>query len=84
MFDREYLAELNPDAIIYDGLDEAIIGIASRINLDPVLAYSEDKIIEILMERDGMDYEEAFEYFQFNIIGGWLGEGTPVFIQKFE
>jgi antitoxin component YwqK of YwqJK toxin-antitoxin module len=27
------------------------------------ICYDEDKVIEILMERDGMTYEEAIEYF---------------------
>jgi len=29
-----------------------------------------------------MEYAEAYEYYSFNIVGGWYGEGTPVFIEK--
>ena len=75
-----YLSEINPDAPTYNGFDDAIIGMAERINLGPVFAYSTNKIIEILMNRDGMEYEEAVEFFDFNIQGGWIGEFTPVFI----
>jgi hypothetical protein len=76
------VGDINPEAIIYDGYNDAIIGMASRINLGPVVAYDVDKILEILVERDGMTYEEAMEYFDFNIMGGWLGEYTPIFITK--
>ena len=76
------VGDINPEAIIYDGYDDAIIGMASRINLGPVVAYDVDKILEILVERDGMTYEEAMEFFDFNIMGGWLGEFTPIFVTK--
>ena len=50
---REEVAEINPDALMCDGFDEAIIGMAERINLGPVVAYSTEKIIEIIM-RDSV------------------------------
>jgi len=28
-----------------------------------------------------MEYDEAVEYFDFNIKGAWVGETTPVFIR---
>lgn len=91
---REEVAEINPDALTCDGFDEAIIGMAERINLGPVVAYSTEKIIEILMrdmEVDEEDLEEgdsieslkyqmAYEYFEYNIKGAWMGEFTPIFI----
>jgi hypothetical protein len=73
--------EINPDAIIVDGFNEAIIGLAERINLGPIVAYDIDKMLEIMVERDGMTYEEAMEYFDYNILGAWMGENTPVYIQ---
>jgi hypothetical protein len=29
-----------------------------------------------------MTYEEAMEYFDYNILGAWMGEYTPVYIRK--
>jgi hypothetical protein len=81
---REEIFEWNEEALICDGFDEAIIGMAERINLGPVVAYDVNKIIEILIERDGMSYEEAIEYYNFNIVGAWMGDYTPVFINKSE
>lgn len=65
----EEIAEYNEDALILEGFDEAIIGLAERINLGPVVAYDVNKIYEILMNKHDMSYEEAIEYFNFNIIG---------------
>jgi hypothetical protein len=68
--------------IKYDGYDEAIIGPAyiwrdsTHVS---VLVYDAEKIREILM-RDGMDAEEAREFIEFNIEGGYLGEQTPVLV----
>ena len=77
---REEVAEINPDALMCDGFNEAIIGLGERINLGPVVAYSVEKIIDIMMQRDGMTYEDAAEYYDYNIRGAWMGEFTPIFI----
>ena len=76
------LREFYGDTILYDGLDDAIIGIAERLNLGPVVAYDIDKVINILIETHGMSEIDAIEYFNFNILGMWVGELTPVFIRK--
>ena len=78
---REEIEEINPDALLCDGFDEAIIGLAERINLGPVVAYDVDKMLKIMVERDGMTYEEAMDYFDYNLLGAWMGENTPVYIQ---
>jgi hypothetical protein len=89
------IKEINPEAIILDGFNEAIIGLGERINLGPVVAYDVQKIIEILAKdmevhedellEDGQSIEDlkismALEYFEYNILGAWMGEFTPVFI----
>lgn len=58
-----------------DGLDEAIIGV-DEINLR--LIYSQKKVMDILVNRDGMDEEEAHEYFMYNIHQAYVGESTPI------
>ncbi len=81
---REDISEINPEALLIDGFDEAIIGMAERINLGPVVAYDVQTILKIMIERDEMTYEEAIEYFEFNILGAWAGDNTPIFINKIE
>ena len=75
------LSEDYPDLLKADGFDEAIIGVVERIGIQ-ALCYDTDKVIEILMKRDGMTYEEAVEYFDFNISGAWVGEHTPFFLTR--
>lgn len=60
--------------------DEAIIGVATSSTGMMAVAYSEPKIIELLIRHDQMDPDEAMEYYQFNILGAYLGENTPIFI----
>jgi len=93
---REEIEEINPEALFLDGFDDAIIGIAERINLGPVVAYDVNKIIEILANNmevedddlvDGQSIDDvkvsmAYEYFYFNIQGAWMGDFTPIFISK--
>jgi hypothetical protein len=76
----ELIEEHNPEALKADGFDDAILGIASRCGSRDLLAYDVNKIINILVERDGMSYEEAQEFFEFNILGAYVGENTPTFI----
>lgn len=69
--------------IKYDGYDEAIIGPANiwRDNTTvSVLVYDAEKIRTILMKRDGMEMDEAREFIEFNIEGGYLGIETPVLV----
>jgi|Laugresbdmm110dd_1035094.scaffolds.fasta_scaffold39778_4 hypothetical protein len=59
--------------------DEAIIGVAYRFGIDPVVAYDRTIVIDILARE--MTREEAEEFFEFNTIGAWMGDLTPVFIE---
>lgn len=77
----EELRDENPDALLADGFEEAFMGIARRFNTPLLAAYCYEKCILILMERDGMTFREATEFFDFNVQGAWVGENTPVFIQ---
>ena len=58
-----------------DGFDDAIIGV-DEVNLK--LIYSYARIMAIL-EKDGLNEEEAHEHFIFNIRGSYMGERTPIF-----
>jgi hypothetical protein len=62
-----------------DGMDEAFVGIARQFNI-PFAVYDRQKCIELLM-KDMDSFEEAEEYFNFNISSSYLGGGTPAFIE---
>ena len=85
------LAEYNPEAVRLDNFDQALVGIVtvhgrrSRHSAlpghgsPPVAAYDRDRCISILV-RDGMDPDEAEEFFQFNTECASFGPGTPAFL----
>lgn len=70
------------EVLLADGHDHAILGL---VDLDfgkrTVVAYSTRPIIEGLMNNDGMTWEEAQEYFDFNVKGAWVGPNTPIYVQ---
>ena len=69
------------DLLTADGLDDAVIGVASD---NSKVVYSADKVIGILKDRDGMTDEEALEYFEYNIAGAYVGPSTPLFVWDME
>jgi hypothetical protein len=79
---KQVLDSVDPDALKVDGFDKAIIGTAYRCGLNRVLAYDVNKIIKKLISQ-GMNEEEAWEYFEFNIEGAYMGEYTPIFIKAY-
>ena len=75
---RDELSAYHDGLLFADGFDDAILGVAERIGMEAVVAYSTPKIIEILARE--MSEDEALEYFEFNILGAYVGERTPIFI----
>jgi hypothetical protein len=61
------------------GYDEAVIGIEQSI--EPKLVYYIDKIAKILMTRDEMSEEDAYDFISFNITSTYVGENTPLVIK---
>jgi len=70
--DEDYPLFLEPATF-----DDAIIGMAERLDMH-VVAYDREHVVDILAQD--MSLEDAEEYFQFNTLGAWMGKGTPVFI----
>ena len=84
MTKREELVDLVGDeGLLFldpERFDAAIVGVTERIGNLPTVCYSKDKVLAILME-DGMDWEEAGEYYNFNIVGAYMGDYTPTFLE---
>jgi DNA-directed RNA polymerase subunit RPC12/RpoP len=78
----EEIQNANPDALLADGFEKAIIGIASRCAMNPVVVYDYELCTGILMQRDHMTYEEACEFMDFNVVGAYVGENGPLFLQR--
>lgn len=78
---QKYLEDIGEQALLMDGFEHAIIGFSQRIN-EPLLAvYNHDLMIQTLMKRDNMTYDEADEYIEYNCIGAWVGEQTPIIVK---
>ena len=60
-----------------DGYEDAFVGIATQFDRT-FAVYDRAKCIDILTKD--MSYDEAEEYFQFNVEGAYVGENTPAFI----
>ena len=64
--------------ILYaDGFDKAFLGHARRFSIE-IAVYDYNKCIDILAKD--MTREEAEEFFESNVVGGWVGEYTPAFL----
>ena len=64
---RDALCDMgHEEAVIFDGpdYDEAIVGVTD----DGQVVYDFDKMVEILVERDGMEEMEAIEFIEYNSI----------------
>lgn len=79
---REFIAQFNPDAVMWDGLDEAIIGLSTNGNV----IYDVNKIQEILYAgwkedpKDNVTMDDVIEYVEYNILCAYVGEFTPIHI----
>lgn len=67
-------------AVILDGFDDAIVGIAEEFGNGKRILYSKYKIFEILVKRDNMTYSDAEEFYNYNILGMYVSPQNPVFL----
>jgi hypothetical protein len=70
--------DLPQDAICADGFDDAIIGYSTH----DIVCYSYKKCIQILMNEHDMDLDQAIEFLDYNVVGSYVGENTPIFIHE--
>jgi hypothetical protein len=67
------------DLLKMDGYDDCIVGIVERFGQDSYFIYDKELVLEKL-QKDGMSYEDALEYYEFNQLGAYVGETTPAFL----
>ena len=65
---------------IWDDYDDCIIGVGTRSGMLDVFIYDKYRMITKLVKRDDMSYEDAKEFVDFNIEGGYIGEDTPILV----
>tara|TARA_R100001163_G_scaffold43706_1_gene32978 strand:- start:195 stop:404 length:210 start_codon:yes stop_codon:yes gene_type:complete len=63
------------------GFDDCVVGLLERFGVDvPVVVYDREKVIQKLMDNGIETYEEAEEFYHYNQLGAWVGDGTPAFL----
>jgi len=79
---REILGKTYGDDLRFmDGFDDCIEGLVESIGQPNVVCYDKDKVIAKLME-DGIECDEADDYFNYNQLGAYVGQTTPCFLTK--
>lgn len=83
------LANRNPDAVLLEpreAYDAALVGVTDspgdQWDRPPgvvVAVYDAESCIEITETLFGSDRETATEWFYYNMVEAWLGQGTPTF-----
>ena len=74
----------NPEAIVWDGLDDAIIGISTNGNV----VYDVTKIHQILFDEwskndKTIQMDDVIDYVEHNILCAHVGDFTPIHMIKF-
>ncbi|NBW23616.1 MAG: hypothetical protein EBR82_88300 [Caulobacteraceae bacterium] len=79
---KNWILENYPDEkiLLSDGFDRAFVGIGRIFSGPSVAVYDKSMVITILRES-GMKPDEAYEYFDFNVAGAYVGEKTPMFVE---
>ena len=84
---RETLAELYDGELLLldppEMYDSCIVGVAHRCGMEPVAVYNSTAVIAAL-QASGMSEDDANEWFDFNIVGSYVGGRTPLFMTKIE
>jgi ribosomal protein S4E len=66
------------ETLFANGFDEAIIGLDTSNEVFRVI-YDKQKMADILIEKDEMSAEEAWDYLEYNVFNAYVGEGTPIY-----
>ena len=79
MIDKEQLMEIlaEEECLTADGFEDALVGCTYGANV--VAVYDINKMIEVLVE-EGMEYEDAVEFLDYNVVGAYVGDKTPQYI----
>lgn len=80
----DWLADTDEQMLLMPGYDDALIGWVEQIGRPPIALYDIEKLMDIMMNKEGMTEEEAWEHYHYNIVGGWVGEYTPAFAYLYQ
>ena len=88
---NDYLQDSEESVMLYDNYEDAFVGLGYQQYKGPIAIYDAKTCVEILIEEYMLDpdcesreraEEMAVEYFEYNSVGAWYGEGTPIFMSS--
>tara|TARA_R100001369_G_scaffold55_4_gene127 strand:+ start:1466 stop:1783 length:318 start_codon:yes stop_codon:yes gene_type:complete len=73
---KRILEDTDQDLLIAEGFDDAVLGLEHNSSR---LIYSVSIGLEILIDQEGMNTQDAFDHLNYNVIGKYaLGDLTPI------
>jgi hypothetical protein len=79
----DQLSDLNPDAVLFENMNSALIGIGYISAADPVAVYSRARIYSKLLS-DGLSIEDADEYYKGKFVAIRAANQTPVILDDMQ
>ena len=73
------LTYFDESVILADGFELAFLGCGYSY-AGSYAIYHMGNSIDILIQRDGMSFDEAEEYIEYNVLGAFVGDRMPVFM----
>lgn len=79
MIDKEHLMQVleEEECLTADGFDDALVGCTYGANV--VAVYDIQRMIEVLV-NEGMEHDDAVEFLDYNVVGTYLGDKTPLYV----
>ncbi len=77
---RDWIDGCEDALLVADGLDSAIIGVtAYQPGRPQAVVYDYERCVAHFIAQ-GMTDEDAREWMEFNVVGAWHGEQTPIYL----
>ena len=66
--------------LLANDFEDAFMGLGRQGN-NNLAVYDYEKCVLILMKKEDWTEEEAIEWMEYNVVGAWVGEQTPIFVE---
>lgn len=60
--------------------DDTLLGVGERFGSEAIAVYDKAKVLSHLETQHHMTPEDAYEYFEYNILGAYMGDVMPIFV----
>ncbi len=74
------LEEINKEAIVAEGFEDAYVGHARRARTPTIAVYDYEMCVDILMDDHDWDRDKAVKFMEDQVCEHWMGDATPTFM----